>query len=63
MNPGLDCPCGSTATYGACCGPVHDGRPAETAEALMRSRYAPTRWASTTTSSGAGTRALAPTQC
>ena len=40
MNPGLACPCGSAATYGACCGPVHDGRPASTAEALMRSRYA-----------------------
>ncbi len=35
------CPCGSGALYEACCGPRHDGtRPAETAEALMRSRYA-----------------------
>lgn len=33
------CPCGGGA-YEACCGPRHDGsRPAETAEALMRSRY------------------------
>ncbi|HSE71718.1 MAG TPA: YchJ family protein [Nocardioidaceae bacterium] len=34
------CPCGSGARYGACCGPLHDGEPAATAEALMRSRYA-----------------------
>ncbi|MFZ5444928.1 MAG: YchJ family protein [Myxococcota bacterium] len=33
------CPCGGGA-YASCCGPRHDGsRPAETAEALMRSRY------------------------
>jgi SEC-C motif-containing protein len=25
--------------YEECCGPVHDGQPAVTAEALMRSRY------------------------
>lgn len=39
---GLDergCPCGSGATLGACCGPLLDGHPAATAEALMRSRY------------------------
>jgi SEC-C motif-containing protein len=34
------CPCGSGAPYVACCGPLHDGAPAATAEALMRSRYA-----------------------
>jgi SEC-C motif-containing protein len=34
------CPCGSGTAYAACCGPLHDGRPAATAEALMRSRYA-----------------------
>ena len=35
------CPCGSGLLLVACCGPRHDGsRPAETAEALMRSRYA-----------------------
>ncbi|WP_034402663.1 YchJ family protein [Deinococcus sp. RL] len=35
------CPCGSGRGYGACCGPRHTGeRPAETPEALMRSRYA-----------------------
>lgn len=35
------CPCGSGAPLSSCCGPRHEGlRPAETAEALMRSRYA-----------------------
>lgn len=34
------CPCGSARRYGACCGPLHEGEPAPTAEALMRSRYA-----------------------
>lgn len=33
------CPCGSDLPYGACCEPFHDGAPAPTAEALMRSRY------------------------
>ncbi|MFO7603279.1 MAG: YchJ family protein [Gammaproteobacteria bacterium] len=34
------CPCGSGQTYAHCCEPRHLGqRPAETAEALMRSRY------------------------
>lgn len=33
------CPCGSGASLQACCGPIIDGRPAPTAEALMRSRY------------------------
>lgn len=34
------CPCGTGRLYSACCGPRHDGsQPAETAEALMRSRY------------------------
>ena len=33
------CPCGTGLTLGECCGPVLDGRPAPTAEALMRSRY------------------------
>lgn len=37
---GEDCPCGSGRPYAACCGPLHDGEPAPTAEALMRSRYA-----------------------
>ena len=39
MNGMTPCPCGSGAAYGACCGPLHDGAPAATAEALMRSRY------------------------
>ncbi|MET0288081.1 MAG: YchJ family metal-binding protein [Pseudoxanthomonas sp.] len=33
------CPCGSSDSYARCCGPLHDGAPAPTAEALMRSRY------------------------
>ena len=34
------CPCGSGATYDACCGRLHRGAaPAVTAEELMRSRY------------------------
>jgi SEC-C motif domain protein len=32
------CPCGGGA-YATCCGPLHDGAPAPTAERLMRSRY------------------------
>jgi SEC-C motif-containing protein len=36
----VDCPCGSGATYDACCAPVvRNERPADTAEELMRSRY------------------------
>ena len=34
-----DCPCGSRRHYADCCGPIVDGAPAATAEALMRSRY------------------------
>jgi SEC-C motif domain protein len=34
------CPCGTGLSYGECCQPIIRGeRPAETAEALMRSRY------------------------
>lgn len=34
------CPCGSGLALEACCGPyVREGKPAPTAEALMRSRY------------------------
>lgn len=36
---GADCPCGSGLDYRKCCHPYHDGCPAPTAEALMRSRY------------------------
>jgi SEC-C motif domain protein len=33
------CPCGTGSALSACCGPIHAGEPAPTAEALMRSRY------------------------
>jgi SEC-C motif-containing protein len=33
------CPCGK-GLYSDCCGPLHAGLPADSAEALMRSRYA-----------------------
>ncbi len=33
------CPCGSKRSYGDCCGPLHSGGAAPTAERLMRSRY------------------------
>ncbi|MBD7987486.1 YchJ family protein [Luteimonas sp. Sa2BVA3] len=33
------CPCNPSAAYAECCQPLHGGAPAETAEALMRSRY------------------------
>lgn len=33
------CPCGSQLPYGQCCQPVHQGQPALSPEALMRSRY------------------------
>ena len=37
----MDCPCGSRETYDVCCGPiVRNERWADTAEELMRSRYA-----------------------
>ncbi|PKO25202.1 MAG: hypothetical protein CVU35_05350 [Betaproteobacteria bacterium HGW-Betaproteobacteria-8] len=35
----LACPCGSNKAYDNCCQPYHNGLPAPTAEALMRSRY------------------------
>ena len=35
----LPCPCDSGQTYGACCGPFHEGAAAPSPEALMRSRY------------------------
>ena len=34
------CPCGAGLKYVVCCGRLHSGEPAATAEALMRSRYA-----------------------
>jgi SEC-C motif domain protein len=33
------CPCGTGLTYDECCGPLHAGGTAATAEQLMRSRY------------------------
>ncbi|MFF2053979.1 YchJ family protein [Leifsonia sp. NPDC058194] len=33
------CPCLSGSTYDECCGPLHRGEPAPTAERLMRSRF------------------------
>jgi SEC-C motif-containing protein len=33
------CPCGSGGSIQDCCGPVIEGAPASTAEALMRARY------------------------
>lgn len=33
------CPCGTGLTYNHCCRPLHEGKAAPTAEALMRSRY------------------------
>ncbi|MGE0859341.1 MAG: YchJ family protein [Gammaproteobacteria bacterium] len=38
MNVDEACPCGGGA-YAVCCGPLHEGAPAASAEALMRSRY------------------------
>ena len=33
------CPCGSGLPLTSCCAPLHQGMPASSAEALMRSRY------------------------
>ncbi|MEW6131951.1 MAG: YchJ family metal-binding protein [Pseudomonadota bacterium] len=39
-QPAPECPCGSGRRYAECCGRRHEGEAwAETAEALMRSRY------------------------
>lgn len=41
MFPTAACPCGSGTSYDGCCGRLHRGAAqAETAEELMRSRYA-----------------------
>jgi SEC-C motif domain protein len=40
LDPAAACPCCSGIAYGECCLPILDGRPAPTAEALVRSRYA-----------------------
>ncbi|QNO38239.1 YchJ family protein [Protaetiibacter sp. SSC-01] len=39
MSGDAACPCGSGRGYAECCGPLHAGAPALTAEALMRSRF------------------------
>jgi SEC-C motif-containing protein len=42
MNKNLSqklCPCGSNELYNHCCEPLHQGAPASSAEALMRSRF------------------------
>jgi SEC-C motif-containing protein len=36
---GRACPCGLGDAYDVCCGRLHAGAPAPTAEALMRARY------------------------
>lgn len=38
-SPLPPCPCGSGQPYPQCCALLHQGQPAATAEALMRSRY------------------------
>lgn len=35
----MQCPCGSTQTYSACCEPIHGGNLADSPEALMRARF------------------------
>lgn len=39
MTAPSPCPCDTGKPYPSCCGRFHDGRPAPTAVALMRSRY------------------------
>ena len=39
LSPNSLCPCGSTKKAKRCCGPLLDGQPAPSPEALMRSRY------------------------
>ncbi len=39
MEQSERCPCLSGLPYGECCGPLHRGAAAPTAEALMRSRF------------------------
>ncbi|MDM8521285.1 YchJ family metal-binding protein [Anaerolineales bacterium HSG6] len=39
LSPNAPCPCGRGLKYKQCCRPLHRGRTALTAEALMRSRY------------------------
>ncbi len=39
LSPDAPCPCGRPQPYGRCCLPLHQGEPAPSPEALMRSRY------------------------
>ncbi len=39
ITPQSPCPCGKTESYSACCGKIHAGSAALTAEQLMRARY------------------------
>jgi SEC-C motif-containing protein len=39
LSDSSNCPCGSSQAYAACCRPSHQGTPAASPEALMRSRY------------------------
>ncbi|MCB9796280.1 MAG: SEC-C domain-containing protein [Alphaproteobacteria bacterium] len=39
ISPTRRCPCHSGKRYKRCCQPHHEGRPAPSPEALMRSRY------------------------
>ncbi|HAT1131072.1 TPA: hypothetical protein I8V56_000708 [Corynebacterium striatum] len=39
LSPEARCPCGLGLSFGECCGQYHGGKPAPTAEALMRSRF------------------------
>ncbi|MGE3813366.1 MAG: YchJ family protein [Candidatus Nanopelagicales bacterium] len=39
MTTAEGCPCGWGAPYDDCCGRLHRGEPAATAESVMRSRY------------------------
>jgi SEC-C motif-containing protein len=39
VDTSTPCPCGNPAGYAKCCRLLHQGAPADSAEALMRSRY------------------------
>lgn len=39
LDVSAPCPCGRGEAFGACCGAIHAGAPAPTAERLMRARY------------------------
>lgn len=39
LAPPAACPCDPSRRYAACCGPLHAGEAAASAQALMRSRY------------------------